>query len=185
MTAEPSHDEKHFQPPTSTPQRRHVELVRTPTIAFDDQGGPGADQPEIEEKSLQPYTHAVPRSGNKNLEMRRELTQEDKELSRANYDHLEKQKSHGEKGGDDDDEKGGGGANHADIREHRYTMEQLQDILKANFDSKNAPSSFGLTSEEAAARLARNGPNVLTPPKKKSAFQKASSKLYFRLIGDD
>lgn len=179
MTAEPpstSHNEKHTDQ-QSTP-RRPTELVKTPTIAFDDQG---LDLPEIEEKSLHPYTHAVPRSGNKNLEMRRELTQEDKELSRANYDHLEKQKSRGEKGGADDDDEEGGVASQADIREHRYTMEQLQDILKTNFNSKHPASSFGLTSEEATARLARDGPNVLTPAKKKSALQKASSHLYSSL----
>lgn len=136
-----------------------VELTRNPTIVFDS----GPDQLEIEEK---PRPTAI-RSGNKNLEMRREVTQEDKELSRANYDHLEREKSH------DGD---GNTVNQADIREHRHTAERLLKILDTDFDIKAPASSFGLTSEEAAARLARNGPNVLTPPKKKSAFQKASEK---------
>lgn len=163
MTAEPpsiSHDEKRDQQPTLRPA---TELLRSPTIAFDDQG---PLQLDIEERPLQ---HVVPRSGNNNLEMRREWTQEDKELSRANYDHLERQKSyHGEKGADGEE----GDEGQADIREHRYTIEQLQETFKTNFSIKNVASSFGLTNEEAAARLVRDGPNALTPPKKRSSFQK-------------
>lgn len=137
-------------------------LLRYPTVAFDTV----PDQLEIVEKSPNPT-----RNGNKNLEIRRELTQEDKELSRANYDHLEKERSH------TDDEKGdhdGTTANQTDIREHRYTAERLEEALETKFDLKTPASSFGLSSTEAAARLARNGPNVLTPPKKKSALQKVS-----------
>jgi len=174
MTAEPpsatSQDEK--QPPS-----HQTELVRHPTIAFDDQG---ANQPEIEEGPAHPHTHVLPRSGNKILEMRRELTQEEKELSRANYDHLERQKSHhGEKDAGDGEEEDD--ANQADIREHKYTIEQLQDAFKTDFDVKQPSSSFGLTGEEAAARLIRDGPNVLTPPKKKSAFQKVNPNIPFTL----
>jgi len=165
MSADPpsvSQDEK----PLQQHHKPHTELVRHPTIAFSDQI---VDQLEIEETYARPYSHFAPRGGERNLEIRRELTQEEKELSRANYDHLETHK-------DDKDsaDADGGGANHTDIREHRYSVEQLQDTFKTNFDIKQAASSFGLTSGEAATRLARDGPNILTPPKKKSALQKAS-----------
>lgn len=142
---------------TPTELKRHQ-----PTIAFDKT----SDQPEIEEKSPAPL-----RVRNRNLEVHRELTQEDKELSRANYDHLERQKSQpgGEKGDGD-----GNLSNQTDIREHMYSADHLGETLETTFDLKAPASSFGLTMEEAAARLSRNGPNVLTPPKKKSALQKAS-----------
>lgn len=118
----------------------------------------GTDHSEIEEKRVH--------TGNKHLELRHEPTQEDKELSRANYDHLEKQKSPGSEKDDQDH------VSQVDIIEHRLSATQLVETLSTNFDAKVPGSSHGLTAEDAAARLTRDGPNVLTPPKKKSALQK-------------
>lgn len=140
-------------------------IARNPTVAFDN-----ANDDDVVEK---PPRHFVP-SGNRALEIRRELTQEDKELSRANYDHLEKQRSNlGEKGGDSTDNVA-----QVDIIEHKYSADVLAEKLSTSFDTKTPASSAGLTAADAATRLARDGPNVLTPPKKKSAFQKVRSLLF-------
>lgn len=134
---------------------------------------------EIEEKHHPGLTFApspstgLP-SGNRNLEIRREITQEDKELSRANYDHLEKSHSHdlANKDSGDDKKESDRAAEAIDISEHKLSLARLAEVFEVEFDSKAPGASKGLSPEEAAARLVRNGPNVLTPPKKKSAFQK-------------
>ena len=46
-----------------------------------------------------------------------------------------------------------------DITEHSLSWEELEKAMMTNFSS-------GLSSEEAASRLLKNGPNALTPPKK-------------------
>lgn len=51
---------------------------------------------------------------------------------------------------------------------------ELASALQTSIDPKDAGNSAGLTSEEAKARLQRDGRNVLTPPIKKSALRKAS-----------
>ncbi|TFK45629.1 aminophospholipid-transporting P-type ATPase [Heliocybe sulcata] len=96
--------------------------------------------------------------------MKRELTKEDKELAAAGYDHLH----------EDKDKKAGDGAKgqDVDITEHRYTFDELGNELGTVIDVKEPEHSPGLTPEEAKTRLARDGPNILTPPKKKSAFRK-------------
>ncbi|KAG9007832.1 hypothetical protein FRB94_001731 [Tulasnella sp. JGI-2019a] len=101
----------------------------------------------------------------KGPEMRRELTMDEKELANAGYEHLEADKAAKPKPGEKDFEK-------VDITEHRLGFEQLSTELHANIDTVNPSKSQGLTTAEAAARLARDGPNCLTPPKKKSAFRK-------------
>ncbi|KAF8320135.1 aminophospholipid-transporting P-type ATPase [Clavulina sp. PMI_390] len=140
--------------PPPTVEDGVVEVPRQPTIAFDNTLSPSG----IDEK------RQLSRAANKNLEIRRELTQEDKELSAANYEHLDKK-----------DDKGDGDenlVNQADIREHQYTAEQLTKILDTSFNAKAPATSEGLTSAVAADRLAKNGLNRLTPPKKRSALQK-------------
>jgi sodium/potassium-transporting ATPase subunit alpha len=46
--------------------------------------------------------------------------------------------------------------------------------MGTSINAGNPSASSGLTAEEAQARLARDGPNQLTPPKKKSALRKVS-----------
>lgn len=96
----------------------------------------------------------------KGVEMKRTLTQEEKDLAAAGYDHLRPK--------DEGDDKVAA----ADITEHQLSFEALGDQLKTHFDTKEPDHSHGLTSDEAKLRLQRDGANVLTPPKKKSAFRK-------------
>jgi len=96
----------------------------------------------------------------------RTMTKEDKELAAAGYDHLSTPK-------DQKNEKG----TNIDIHEHSLSFDGLTSELKTNFDLKDPGHSFGLTSDEAKDRLARDGPNMLTPPKKKSALRKFLDRL--------
>ena len=96
----------------------------------------------------------------------RTITIEDKELSAAGYVHLGAPK-------DQKTEKEA----HIDINEHSLPFDGLTDSLKTNFDLKDPGHSFGLTSDDAKDRLARDGPNMLTPPKKKSALRKVCASL--------
>ncbi|KAG6840615.1 hypothetical protein C0991_005514 [Blastosporella zonata] len=104
----------------------------------------------------------------KGVEMHRSMTQEDKELSAAGYEHLEAQKV-----------KVGAPASpsNVDIEEHRFPFAKLQEVMNTSFDTKDAASSHGLTTAEAQIRLQRDGPNLLTPPKKKSALRKKSEAI--------
>ncbi|EPS98398.1 hypothetical protein FOMPIDRAFT_41618 [Fomitopsis schrenkii] len=95
--------------------------------------------------------------------MKREMTKEDMELAAAGYEHLGEHKGKGKKGDDIDK---------VDIHEHSLTYVQLGAALETSIDTKEPNLSYGLTADEAKARLARDGHNVLTPPKKKSAFRK-------------
>ena len=101
-------------------------------------------------------------------EMRREMTKEEKELAAAGYGHLERVVT-GAKGKtdvkEDLDKK-------VDIIEHKYPISQFNEKLQTDINAKDPASSNGLTNSEAAARLARDGKNILTPPKKKSALRK-------------
>ena len=96
----------------------------------------------------------------------RTITKEEKELAAAGYGHLDTPK----------DPKTDKEA-HVDIHEHSLSFDGLTNELKTNFDLKDPGHSFGLTSDDAKERLARDGPNMLTPPKKKSALRKVSSCL--------
>ena len=100
----------------------------------------------------------------KGLEMKREMTQEDRELAAAGYEHLEEKKA--QKGAQDSQ------FNNVEIVEHQLTYSGLRDTLETSIDTKDPGKSTGLTSDEAKARLVKYGHNVLTPPKKKSAFRK-------------
>lgn len=100
----------------------------------------------------------------KGVEMKRTLTQEEKDLAAAGYDHLQHPNEAKE-------EK----LTNVDIHEHQLSFDALGDELKTDFNLKDPGHSFGLTADEAKARLLRDGPNILTPPKKKSAFMKVRS----------
>ncbi|KJA21119.1 hypothetical protein HYPSUDRAFT_42489 [Hypholoma sublateritium FD-334 SS-4] len=102
----------------------------------------------------------------KGVEMKRTLTQEDKELAAAGYDHLHPK--------DDKAEN----ITSVDITEHRLDFDGLVDELKTNISTKDAGQSHGLASDEAKARLQRDGANVLTPPRKKSALRKFLERLF-------
>ncbi|KAF8191565.1 aminophospholipid-transporting P-type ATPase [Mycena galopus ATCC 62051] len=110
------------------------------------------DDQEIEEK---------PR-----VELKHTLTQDDKELAAAGYEHLEEKK------------KSAAEESNVDITEHSIPLASLGETLKTSIDTKDPGSSLGLTTAEAAARLARDGPNVLTPPKKRSPLRQVISTLF-------
>lgn len=116
---------------------------------------------DVHEEKLQ-HGHLRPRGP----EMKRELTKEDKELAAAGYGHLDEYKTkakHGEKPSE---------LGNVDIQEHMLPIGQLGDTLETSIDTKDPGSSYGLTTQQAKDRLARYGPNILTPPKKKSALRK-------------
>lgn len=96
--------------------------------------------------------------GGPDVSLKRELTQEDKGLAAAGYESLKQ---------DDKNEK----LDHADVTEHQLNFAELADALKTSFDTKDPANSTGLTDAEVKIRLARDGPNQLTPPKKKSALR--------------
>lgn len=62
-----------------------------------------------------------------------------------------------------------------DIVEHEYALVEYTTKLSPGVDIKDPAQSKGLTQAEADTRLARDGKNVLTPPKKKSALRKVSN----------
>lgn len=97
----------------------------------------------------------------KGVEMKRTITQDEKDLAAAGYEHLDataKQRKLDE-------------AN-LDIQEHKLPLDALSDTFKTSFNTKDPGHSIGLTAGEAATRLQQDGPNVLTPPPKKSALRK-------------
>lgn len=94
------------------------------------------------------------------------MTQEDKELAAAGYDHLDHAKKENGKKGED------GKLGNVDITEHGLPIEEVARVLGASFEMKDPAASLGLTVGEAGERLKRDGPNALTPPKKKTALQK-------------
>jgi len=58
------------------------------------------------------------------------------------------------------------------IEEHTLSIPQVCDVYHTKFNEEDPEQSQGLTQEEAAQRLAQNGPNALTPPKGKSEIVK-------------
>lgn len=96
------------------------------------------------------------------VEMRRQMTQEDVNLAAAGYEHLTKDKS-----GPDAVKFGD-----VDITEHSLPIADVESLLHTSFTWDDPAQSRGLSAAETEARLQRDGPNALTPPKKKSAFQK-------------
>lgn len=148
-------DEKHgHEPSDAHDKEEHVEFEHDAivpalrTVAFPDDEGEERPTGGMRPKGT-------------GIEMRREMTKEDKELAAAGYEHLE------EHGGKDKKKE----FENVDIVEHGLNFAQLGEELATNMDTKDASKSRGLTGDEAAARSARDGKNVLTPPKKKSAFR--------------
>jgi sodium/potassium-transporting ATPase subunit alpha len=103
----------------------------------------------------------------KGTELRRQITQEDIELAAAGYEHLDQKAKKKDQASKLDQ--------NVDLTEHCLPLTELGGALNTCIDSKDPSKSPGLTPEEAAARLIRDGPNVLTPPRKKSAFRKVLS----------
>jgi len=102
----------------------------------------------------------------KGVELKRNLTQEDKDLSAAGYEHLDanaKQRKSEEP--------------NLDIQDHKLRLDALSEIFTTSFDSKDPGHSIGLTAAGAKSRLELDGPNVLTPPKKKSALRKVKFQI--------
>lgn len=96
------------------------------------------------------------------VEMRRQMTEEDARLAAAGYEHLTKEKT-----GPEDVKFGD-----VDITEHSLPIHEIENLLRISFNWNDPAQSPGLTTAEAEERLKRDGPNALTPPKKKSALQK-------------
>lgn len=143
--------EKGPQPPVEAPTSNDEENLAIRAVAFPD------DNEVHEDKRVGGLRPKGP-------EMKREMTQEDRELAAAGYEHLEENKA----------KKGEGKAelDNVDITEHRLSFDDLRIAHNTSFDTKDPAQSPGLTVEDAKARLARDGRNVLTPPKKKSALRK-------------
>jgi sodium/potassium-transporting ATPase subunit alpha len=137
--------EKGIEPaPMSTePNANDDEGLAQRAVAFPD------DEVHEEHRGVRP----------KGVEMRRELTVEDKALAAAGYQHL-------------DEKKGKKDFDNVDIVEHKLELTALGEAMKTHFDSKSPGSSQGLSDSEAKARLEKDGRNVLTPPRKKSALRK-------------
>ena len=146
-----------------------MEITEIPHVGEVEEGQPlrsVAFPPETNEVSEE-KTGAHAHLHQPRVEMRREMTKEDKELAAAGYEHLEQEKEK-HTGKDTSFEN-------VDIHEHKLAFAALKEALDSEFDAKNPTESAGLTSEEAKSRLTRDGRNVLTPPKKKSAFRKVSN----------
>jgi hypothetical protein len=110
------------------------------------------------------------------VEIRREMTREEKELAAAGYDHLDEKSKPKQKSGEKESfEK-------VDIIEHEYPLSDYSTKFSTDLDIKDPAQSKGLTQAEADARLARDGKNLLTPPKKKSALRKASYTIIIQII---
>ncbi|KAH9171439.1 aminophospholipid-transporting P-type ATPase [Lactarius sanguifluus] len=125
---------------------KDIEAVTTRAVAFPD------DDDRHHNEKFRPT----------GVELRREMTHEEIRLAAAGYDHLTKDKPSAE------DTKFGD----VDITEHSLPIHEVESSLSTSFNWTDPTQSRGLTTAEAEARLARDGPNALTPPKKKSAFQK-------------
>lgn len=113
-----------------------------------------------EETRLEEKTYGVRPKG---VEMKKTLTQEEKDLAAAGYEDKKARKA--EKESD---------IGQVDITEHATSLIEMNDKLNTSVDVKDPGNSTGLTGDEAKRRLEQNGPNVLTPPKKKSALRKVS-----------
>ncbi|KAF7323324.1 Cation-ATPase-N domain-containing protein [Mycena chlorophos] len=134
-------------PEMASPAPNEEDIVATRAVAFHD------DQ-EIEEKTRP-----------KGVELKHTMTQEDKELAAAGYDHLEQKKKAEED------------KSNVDITEHNIPLSDLNEKMLTDINIKDPGSSHGLRADEAANRLKRDGPNILTPPKKRSPFRQYIDRL--------
>lgn len=133
--------------------------------------------PELQEPDHGIEERPPPRTRGAALEMRRELTKEERELAQAGYDHLEPTRTHSIDGslsvtgqGEKDAE-----LNKVDIQEHAFRLADLEKALDTSIVVKDPAASHGLEEKEASLRLQRDGRNILTPPKKKSALRKVGA----------
>lgn len=134
-----------------------------PSVAFPDvaNSAPGGQESR----------HHYPRP--RGVELRRELTIEEKALAQAGYDHLD---SNLKTAGPDSRTKAKADSfQNVTIHEHALAFDALARELETSLNTKEPGKSQGLTDEEAKARLERDGRNVLSPPKKKSALRKVLS----------
>ncbi|EJD00189.1 aminophospholipid-transporting P-type ATPase [Fomitiporia mediterranea MF3/22] len=103
------------------------------------------------------------------VDLRRELTIEEKQLAQAGYDEYDtKSKT---KGPTKKSKAKGADVERVDIHEHKLTVSALAAELQTSLDAREPGKSAGLTEAEARARLERDGKNELSPPKKKSALR--------------
>ncbi|KAI9218883.1 P-type cation-transporting ATPase [Blastocladiella britannica] len=58
------------------------------------------------------------------------------------------------------------------IDEHKLSFEELTQKYDTLIDTENPAKSGGLNTEDAARRLATDGPNVMAPPKRKSPIMR-------------
>lgn len=115
------------------------------------------------DSSEKPEHHIRPKGTG--IEISRQLTQEDRELAAAGYEHLDAAKAPGTATSD------------VDITEHRLPLDVIPKTFFTDFSTKDPTRSAGLSKAEAEARLKRDGKNVLTPPKKRSALMKFLDRL--------
>jgi sodium/potassium-transporting ATPase subunit alpha len=139
-------DTQQSDPEKSTTFHNDIEDIVERSVAF-----PGDDGHHRDDKSR-----------TTGVEMRRQMTQEDMVLAAAGYEHLTKEKT------TDEETKFGD----VDITEHSRPIQEIEGLLGTSFSWADPAQSSGLTTAEAEERLKRDGPNALTPPKKKSALQK-------------
>ncbi|KAI0285240.1 aminophospholipid-transporting P-type ATPase [Russula brevipes] len=139
-------DAQHSDPEKSPQPDKDIEAVPVRSVAFPD------DEFHPRDEKQRPA----------GVEMNRQLTQEEIRLAAAGYEHITKDKP-----GPQDTKFGD-----VDITEHSQPIHEVEGLLQTSFNWVDPAQSRGLTAAEAEARLKRDGPNALTPPKKKSALQK-------------
>ncbi|KAJ2464043.1 hypothetical protein GGI02_005090, partial [Coemansia sp. RSA 2322] len=64
------------------------------------------------------------------------------------------------------------GKKNVDITEHLLSLDEVCERFNVQANADRPQDSFGLSASQAADLLATNGPNTLTPPKKKSSLRK-------------
>ena len=69
-----------------------------------------------------------------------------------------------------------------DVDDHILELDALGTKYTTGVNANDVRSSIGLTSDEAKARLAANGPNALTPPKKEPEILKFFRHLTNQLL---
>lgn len=158
-------EEKISSPPPhagAAPAHHDDETIAGRTVAF-------PENVHVEEKHHHYHHHGITTAKHGGIEMKRTLTQEERELANAGYEHLQQTKA----------QKAEEENVHKEIHEHKLSVELLRQELGVSFDVKDPARSQGLGQEEAQTRLRTDGPNVLTPPKKKSGLRKVGISLLF------
>ena len=103
-------------------------------------------------------------SHNNGSDQNRSTFVEKERFGEAGYEHLEAAKNrYG---------KATAQLANVDIQEHRLPFTKLTATFQTSINTKEPAQSSGLNSQEARVRLQQDGPNILTPPKKKHTFRK-------------